>query len=189
MKSGRALAVLVGGVFFLAVMSLYRMLDLMQGAEPQPRGEWSAGQFDQDLSRLRNKIDGLERLLVSNNRMVAMLRDSLHIHKQGGANDSAGSSHFQREPLPGCRLAGQKDSPASVQLLDVYDLLPFDNPDGGAWKQGFQISYQGNEWAEQPLELFLVPHSHNDQIKEELFFGFLGRLNRLADGFRLVEDF
>lgn len=48
------------------------------------------------------------------------------------------------------------------QLLDVYDLLPFDNPDGGAWKQGFQISYRGDEWAEQPLELFLVPHSHND---------------------------
>lgn len=48
------------------------------------------------------------------------------------------------------------------QLLDVYDLLPFDNPDGGAWKQGFDISYRGDEWAEQPLELFLVPHSHND---------------------------
>lgn len=48
------------------------------------------------------------------------------------------------------------------QLLDVYDILPFDNPNGGAWKQGFEIRYQGNEWDEQPLELFLVPHSHND---------------------------
>lgn len=47
-------------------------------------------------------------------------------------------------------------------MLDVYDLLPFDNPDGGAWKQGFEIRYQGNEWDEEPLELFLVPHSHND---------------------------
>lgn len=48
------------------------------------------------------------------------------------------------------------------QLLDVYDILPFDNPDGGAWKQGFEIRYSGNEWDKQPLELFLVPHSHND---------------------------
>uniref|UniRef100_A0A8C9XJD3 Alpha-mannosidase n=1 Tax=Sander lucioperca TaxID=283035 RepID=A0A8C9XJD3_SANLU len=55
-----------------------------------------------------------------------------------------------------------KDGTDGVQLLDVYDLLPFDNPDGGAWKQGFEIRYQGNEWDEQPLEVFLVPHSHND---------------------------
>uniref|UniRef100_A0A4W6CQG5 Alpha-mannosidase n=1 Tax=Lates calcarifer TaxID=8187 RepID=A0A4W6CQG5_LATCA len=49
-----------------------------------------------------------------------------------------------------------------LQLLHVYDLLTFDNPDGGAWKQGFEIRYQENEWDETPLELFLVPHSHND---------------------------
>lgn len=48
------------------------------------------------------------------------------------------------------------------QLLDIYNILPFDNPNGGVWKQGFEIRYQGNEWDEQPLELFLVPHSHND---------------------------
>lgn len=49
-----------------------------------------------------------------------------------------------------------------LKLLDVYKLLPFDNADGGAWKQGFEISYRGNEWDEQPLEVLLVPHSHND---------------------------
>uniref|UniRef100_A0A669CH40 Alpha-mannosidase n=1 Tax=Oreochromis niloticus TaxID=8128 RepID=A0A669CH40_ORENI len=55
-----------------------------------------------------------------------------------------------------------KDGVDGVQLLDVYDLLPFDNPDGGPWKQGFEITYKGDEWSEQPLELFLIPHSHND---------------------------
>lgn len=78
------------------------------------------------------------------------------------------------------------------QLLDVYDLLPFDNPDGGAWKQGFQITYQGNEWAEQPLELFLVPHSHNDPGEGggalSCLLGKAGRVNQWADGFRLAED-
>ncbi|XP_078101456.1 alpha-mannosidase 2-like [Sander vitreus] len=163
MKRSRLLAVLVGGIFCVAVMSLYRMLELMQGAELQQRLDTPIGQ-DEDLSRLQQKIDKLELLLSDNNRLVATLRDTLIQRKASwetgrGANGSSGSTR----QLPGCRLAEEmKDGTDGVQLLDVYDLLPFDNPDGGAWKQGFKIRYQGNEWDEQPLEVFLVPHSHND---------------------------
>ncbi|KAF0031814.1 hypothetical protein F2P81_016369 [Scophthalmus maximus] len=169
MKRSRVLAVLVGGVFCVAVMSLYRMLELMQGAELQQGGARPAAQVDEELSRLQQKIDRLERLLSDNNRLVATLRDTLFNHKAswetggGGGNMSSGSTHSQADTLPGCRLAGEtKDGSDGVQLSDVYDLLPFDNPPGGAWKQGFEIHYHGNEWDEQPLELFLVPHSHND---------------------------
>ncbi|XP_047426391.1 alpha-mannosidase 2 [Mugil cephalus] len=166
MKRGRVLAVLVGGVFCLAVMSLYRKLEQMQGEEPQRDWETPAGQ---DLSLLQQKIDRLEYLLSNNNRLVARLRDSLLHHKAsrkqegGGANSSSEHAHIPAEPLSGCQLAEEKEGGAGgVQLLDVYDLLTFDNKDGGVWKQGFDISYRGDEWDEQPLELVLVPHSHND---------------------------
>ncbi|XP_045923805.1 alpha-mannosidase 2-like [Micropterus dolomieu] len=168
MKRSRVLAVLVGGVFCLAVMSLYRMLEMMQGAELQNTGETPDGLVDSDLSRLHQMIDRLEHLLSYNNRLVSELRDALLNHKASwekgrGANVSSDSSHSRADALPGCRLAEKmKDGTDGVQLLDVYDLLPFDNPDGGAWKQGFEVRYQGNEWDEQPLEVFLVPHSHND---------------------------
>ncbi|XP_020492649.2 alpha-mannosidase 2 [Labrus bergylta] len=171
MKRSQLLPVLVGGVFCVAVVSLYRMLELMQRAELKQSKVKPAGQVDEDLSRLQLKIDKLERLLNDNNRLVATLRDSLLLRKAswdkggqgGGVNGSSNSVLSRAGTLPGCRLAEKmKDGKNGVQLLDVYDLLPFDNPDGGAWKQGFDISYLDNMWDDQPLEVFVVPHSHND---------------------------
>lgn len=52
----------------------------------------------------------------------------------------------------------------SLQMLDIYELLPFDNIDGGVWKQGWEITY-GKEEVEQKspqLLVIVVPHSHTD---------------------------
>ncbi|GAA48315.1 alpha-mannosidase II [Clonorchis sinensis] len=50
----------------------------------------------------------------------------------------------------------------SLQMSQIYEELEFVNTPGGAWTQGFPISYNLDQWAEKPLEVFLVPHSHQD---------------------------
>ena len=44
----------------------------------------------------------------------------------------------------------------------LYEKNPFVNPSGGVWTQGFEITYGPRDWDEQPLRVWLVPHSHND---------------------------
>lgn len=51
-------------------------------------------------------------------------------------------------------------------MLDAYIQLPFDNPDGGVWKQGFDIHYDKQKIKEEKkLEVVVIPHSHCDPGK------------------------
>lgn len=57
----------------------------------------------------------------------------------------------------------EKSIPINLTSEQLYDRLPFDNPDGGVWKQGFDIQVDEERFDDsKPLKVFVVPHSHND---------------------------
>ncbi|GAB1301271.1 Alpha-mannosidase 2 [Apodemus speciosus] len=176
MKLSRQFTVFGSAIFCVVIFSLYLMLD--RGHLDYPRGPRQEGSFPQgQLSILQEKIDHLERLLAENNEIISNIRDSvinLSESVEDGprgspGNGSQGSTHLHSSQLAlqadpkDCLFASQSGSQhRDVQMLDVYDLIPFDNPDGGVWKQGFDIKYEADEWDHEPLQVFVVPHSHND---------------------------
>uniref|UniRef100_A0A8C8J5G3 Alpha-mannosidase n=1 Tax=Oncorhynchus tshawytscha TaxID=74940 RepID=A0A8C8J5G3_ONCTS len=183
MKLSRQFTVFGSAIFCVVIFSLYLMLDHLQldhTKSPNNGGDKlqnvsfsiSLGQ----LSILQDKIDRLERLLSENNEIIANIRDSVINLKEsvkdgrGGLDGGNMSQGHYLELLASPPLVLPIDSQDcqfatrefSKPLLDVYDLLTFDNHDGGVWKQGFDITYQDNEWDSEPLQVFVVPHSHND---------------------------
>ncbi|XP_051046840.1 alpha-mannosidase 2 [Phodopus roborovskii] len=175
MKLSRRFTVFGSAIFCVVIFSLYLMLD--RGHLDYPRGPRQEGSFPQgQLSILQEKIDHLERLLAENNEIISNIRDSvinLSESVEDGPKGSLGNgsqgsarlspqSALQADPKD-CLFSSQSGSQhPDVQMLDVYDLIPFDNPDGGVWKQGFDIKYESDEWDTEPLQVFVVPHSHND---------------------------
>ncbi|XP_075397486.1 alpha-mannosidase 2 isoform X2 [Tenrec ecaudatus] len=178
MKLSRQFTVFGSAIFCVVIFSLYLMLD--RGHLDYPKSPRREGSFPQgQLSMLQEKIDHLERLLAENNEIISNIRDSV-INLSESVEDGPKSSQGNFSHGPGshllspqqsslaidpkdCPFASQSGSQNSdVQMLDVYSLIPFDNPDGGVWKQGFDITYKTDEWDTEPLQVFVVPHSHND---------------------------
>uniref|UniRef100_A0A673LJJ2 Alpha-mannosidase n=1 Tax=Sinocyclocheilus rhinocerous TaxID=307959 RepID=A0A673LJJ2_9TELE len=173
MKLSRQFTVCGSAIFCVVVFSLYLMLDHIDQSK-NPNGERIQ---NGPLGILQDKIDHLERLLAENNEIIANIRDSVinlrETVKDGKMFPEGNMSQGDVElllPAPAllpihsedCQFAARTYSKAADGMLDVYDLLSFDNPDGGVWKQGFDISYQDNEWDNEQLQVFVVPHSHND---------------------------
>nr|XP_057932040.1 alpha-mannosidase 2x isoform X2 [Doryrhamphus excisus] len=170
MKLRKQVTVCGGAIFCVAVFSLYLMLDRVQH---DPGRRQNGGNFP------RNRIEQLEQLLEENHQIISHIKDSVMELTDTGAVSPSGHLPFRGVngswvlPFDGhptflavkpqdCQFAAGTHSQADVQMLDVYSLLKFDNPDGGVWKQGFDITYEADEWDKEPLQVFVIPHSHND---------------------------
>jgi alpha-mannosidase II len=69
-------------------------------------------------------------------------------------------------------------------MLHAYESIPFDNQNGGVWKQGWDITYDLKKILEEKkLEVVVVPHSHNDPGWLDTFEGYYqSQTKKILDG-------
>ncbi|GJP76357.1 hypothetical protein CLOP_g6813 [Closterium sp. NIES-67] len=85
--------------------------------------------------------------------------------KDAGGEDAEGESAWRAgegETGEGGTGGGEAEPTTDINMKRVYDSIKFDNVAGGKWTQGWKLGYKGHEWDEEPLRVFVVPHSHND---------------------------
>lgn len=181
MRVRRKFAVLLSVIVLTVIMLTYLLIN--QSIRP------SGGAKAADTYQLlETKLLALEHGFSRHSDEVAHVQrqiDSLRMADGGGAVVADESPHLnaavdrQRDEddvnengaaaaatAARCSSIRTADQPApvnTVQMLDVYGALPFDNPDGGVWKQGWRLDADAQRWsAHRRLRVIVVPHSHND---------------------------
>ena len=109
-----------------------------------------------ELNALESKLRGLENELLVNQKTIDQIKDTVQelkqeqviIREESKAIRAKGKSpvnktfaSIQRNDF---EFARQKPLQCDIRMADVYDKIPFDNPDGGVWKQGTNCFWREN---------------------------------------------
>ncbi|RWS30783.1 Alpha-mannosidase 2x-like protein [Leptotrombidium deliense] len=112
---------------------------------------------------IENRLRALEDGLRANREILDTVRSRV--------DTVAKSLHYKLGPIvempPGSQQLCQNywtnvEKETGETVEHIYESSKFDNPDGGVWKQGWNIVINETKFAKQKLKVFVVPHSHND---------------------------
>lgn len=125
-----------------------------------------------DVAALEKRLERLEQELRQNHQTLGQIRDTVRdILREGGVPWRVGrrphvtnASRQILAPRPAdCIFGAQPPAYTDHNMYDLYEKLAFDNPNGGVWKQGWELQYDASQWTdEKKLRVIVVPHSHND---------------------------
>ncbi|CAB3359337.1 Hypothetical predicted protein [Cloeon dipterum] len=121
--------------------------------------ESSLEKLEGDIKRNQNKVQEIKNAIDTISNFVNQRTESKEIDSNKFQNN------LERDLYAGdeAETCPATSAEADINMLDLYNSIPFDNADGGVWKQGWNIEYNKQQWGpRRKLRIFLIPHSHND---------------------------
>ncbi len=129
-----------------------------------------------ELNSLETKLKELESDLLLNQKTIDKIKEAVGemqkeqkvMREESKAIRAKGRGPVNKTfaSIAKGDMAFAQTAPAQcdIRMNDVYDSLPFDNPDGGPWKQGWQVEYDRMSASdpERKLTVIVMPHTHCD---------------------------
>ncbi|CAG9818669.1 unnamed protein product [Phaedon cochleariae] len=177
MKLKRAVAILGSCMIILVIFMIYSAKDL--SGFPSRKSSILQDFQDNKLLHFEDKIKQLEVNLNKHQddvyeikaAMKNILRPPANVNSQMNRHvpsnlDVPRTNYLAISEVrynSSCSIQVKVAPRTDVQMLELYKVLNFDNPDGGVWKQGWRIEVDEKDWnRHNKLKVFVVPHSHND---------------------------
>jgi hypothetical protein len=144
-------------LWFAATLYVLQILEQTQNDEmqhmPDPIDKLNVSRLGQKWNKLRG---GLEQQIQQRLHRSQSQASSVITAATGATTGTTATSAHTRST--------KKQRHEAQERIDMRELavtMKFDNPDGGAWKQGWDVKAK-HVTESQPLEIIVVPHSHCD---------------------------
>ncbi|KAG6541622.1 hypothetical protein Mapa_017015 [Marchantia paleacea] len=137
-----------------------RRLSKLGGGAPNPKRKRAK----------RPILQSFRRRFINCVLYSALLVFSLGIYKGSryfpasidGQEDSSNTFFSFLPAHNGSFLTGVSEAKTDITTQGLYEDIKFLNEEGGVWRQGWNVQYEGDEWNTEKLKVVVVPHSHND---------------------------
>ncbi|XP_065648888.1 alpha-mannosidase 2 isoform X2 [Hydra vulgaris] len=168
-------ALLCSSSFFFIIMCLYFFLDQFSSNTYNDGFQEETNNVQQSIHDLQKKVYELGDILDFSSRAIETMNKKIdNIHGDNNKVNTGNRSyikfspkkviysHNKEEDHSMCLFTSVFNSTIDIKMADVYDEVPFDNINGGVWKQGWEVEYRKDAFDKQKLLVFVMPHSHND---------------------------
>ncbi|CAG7713856.1 unnamed protein product [Allacma fusca] len=134
-------------------------LDLLEKAVYSHRKSMS------ELESLLENVPRVEDNMINSNNEIDVPKKEIGQNIDVGTMFKApqGGGSYQLSNTCSAAFKIGTEAKSDINMLNVYDELPFDDVDGGVWKQGWDVQPDLNRFtASNKLRVIVIPHSHND---------------------------